>query len=97
MSGSVEVFVDDNLLIFFGDYLVFFEDFIDIFNWYIVFSFDCLLENDLFGLDNDEGNLIFVLNGVIFDVFDYLEDFYYFLFDDENGVSLECIFLMADM
>lgn len=32
MSGSVEVFVDDNLLIFFGDYLVFFEDFIDIFN-----------------------------------------------------------------
>lgn len=62
-----------------------------------MFSFDCLLENDLFGLDNDEGNLIFVLNGVIFDVFDYLEDFYYFLFDDENGVSLECIFLMADM
>jgi hypothetical protein len=95
MSGSVEASVDDNLLIFPGDYLVFSEDPTDILNRYTVPSPDRLLENDLPGLDNDEGNLTLVLNGVTLDAFDYSEDLHYPLLDDENGVSLERISPMA--
>lgn len=54
-----------------------------------------MLENDLPGLDNDEGNLTLVLNGVTLDAFDYSEDLHYPLLDDENGVSLERISPMA--
>lgn len=95
MSGSVEASVDDNLLIFPGDYLVFSEDPTDILNRYTVPSPDRLLENDLPGLDNDEGNLTLVLNGITLDAFDYSEDLHYPLLDDENGVSLERISPMA--
>jgi hypothetical protein len=95
LSGSVEASVDDNLLIFPGDYLVFSEDPTDILTRYTVPSPDRLLENDLPGLDNDEGNLTLVLNGVTLDAFDYSEDLHYPLLDDENGVSLERISPMA--
>ncbi|MEQ8704078.1 MAG: lamin tail domain-containing protein [Phaeodactylibacter sp.] len=95
MSGAIQSSVDDNLLIFPGDYLVFTEDPADILARYTVPAPNRLLENDLPALDNDEGNLTLVLNGITLDAFDYSEDQHYPLLDDENGVSLERISPMA--
>ncbi|NRA51683.1 MAG: lamin tail domain-containing protein [Phaeodactylibacter sp.] len=95
LTGDTEGFVEDNLLIFPGDYLVFSEDPADILTRYTVPAPGRLFENDLPGLDNDRGNLTLVLDGVPLDAFDYSDDLHYPLLDDENGVSLERISPMA--
>ncbi len=91
MTGDTEGSVEDNLLIFPGDYLVLTEDPTDILSRYAVPNPDRLLENDLPSMDDDEGNLTLILEGITLDSFDYSEDLHYPLLDDEDGVSLERI------
>ena len=87
--------VEDDYLMFPGEYLVFTEDRDDILEKYTVENPDALVQNDLPSFNDNEGNVsIFIENGnnrIMIDSFDYNENLHFALIDDEDGISLERI------
>lgn len=88
-SSNKEKIVNQNHLIFPGDYVVLTPDpeYIDF--RYQVLQPQNLLDNDLPTLGDKFGNISLVMDSITIDSFDYSDDLHFALLTDKNGVSLE--------
>lgn len=87
--------VAENVLIFPGDYIAFSINRADILARYSVPFPNQLINADLPGWNNEQGNATILSQGMVLDSFSYSEDWHNPLVDDVNGVSLERVSVMA--
>lgn len=92
---TVTAAVENNRLLFPGEYAVLGENVADLQNRYAVNNPNFLIVNDLPAFNDDMGNVtLYRAQGaevVVIDAFDYDENFHNPLLDDPSGVSLERI------
>lgn len=92
MSGMVVIVVENDFVLLLDSYVVFSFNLINILVEYSVFNFVVFIENDLFLMGDDDGNImVYNVNLEVLDVFNYIEDWYSCFLSDCDGVSLECL------
>lgn len=88
---SNNVLIDQNFLLFPGEYAVITEDSTQVQQHYPSSVLGRFVESDLPTYSNDEGNVYLINGNQVIDAVSYLDDWHFQLIDDDDGKSLERI------
>lgn len=88
---SNNVLIDQNFLLFPGDYVVITEDTTQVQQQYPASVLGRFVQSDLPTYSNDEGTVYLIRGNQIIDAVSYLDDWHFQLLDDDDGKSLERI------